>query len=94
MSPETAALLQKYMRNNVASVYGDNNFPGLTVCAKSGTAEVGGDKQPHAWFVGFIAEESKPYAVAVIVENAGTGAGVAVPIARQILEACPEIDYE
>ena len=40
------------MRNNTISEYGEDNFRGLELCAKSGTAEVGGMK-PHAWFAGF-----------------------------------------
>jgi peptidoglycan glycosyltransferase len=41
MTSATAEKMQKLMRNNVQSGYGDENFPGLTVCAKSGTAELG-----------------------------------------------------
>ena len=39
LKPETADTLTKLMRNNVQSVYGDWQFGGLSVCAKSGTAE-------------------------------------------------------
>ncbi len=39
IQPETAGTLTKLMRNNVQSVYGDWQFGGLSVCAKSGTAE-------------------------------------------------------
>ena len=43
MSEETAALLAEFMRNNVLNNYGAENFPGLTVCAKTGTSQLGGD---------------------------------------------------
>ena len=43
---------------------------GLDFCAKTGTAEVGGDeygnKKTNAWFVGFIEDERYPYAFAVV----------------------------
>jgi cell division protein FtsI/penicillin-binding protein 2 len=41
VSRSTAKTLQELMRYNVTYKYGAQNFPGLTVCAKSGTAETG-----------------------------------------------------
>ena len=39
IQPETAGTLTKLMRNDVQTIYGDWQFGGLSVCAKSGTAE-------------------------------------------------------
>ena len=44
MSYQTAQTLKELMRNNVVTKYGDKNFSGLEVCAKSGTAEIGNGK--------------------------------------------------
>ena len=44
MSYQTAQTLKELMRNNVVTKYGDKNFLGLEVCAKSGTAEIGNGK--------------------------------------------------
>lgn len=85
---QTAEKLTEMMRNNVVSVYGGGNFPDLYVCAKSGTAEVGGDQQPNATFAGFIQSNEYPLAFIVIVENGGSGSTVAGPIAGQVLRAC------
>lgn len=85
---ETAQRLTEMMRNNVVSIYGSGNFPDLYVCAKSGTAEVGGGLEPNATFAGFIQSEEYPLAFLVIVENGGSGSGVAAPIAAQVLDAC------
>lgn len=90
MSESTAAVIREYMQNNVESKYGSDNFPGLTVCAKTGTAEVGGDKKPNAVFTGFVADEKYPLAFIVIVEDGGYGKTVCVPIASQVLAACKE----
>ncbi|MGE5544299.1 MAG: penicillin-binding transpeptidase domain-containing protein [Bacillota bacterium] len=86
LSEETAGKLRTMMRNNVLETYGEGNFSGLQLCAKSGTAEVGGDKQPHAWFVGFMDREDCPLAFVVVVENGGGGSRVAGPIARKVLQ--------
>ena len=87
LSRETAETVAAYMRNNVKSKYGDDNFPGLTVCAKTGTAEVGGDKKPNAMLAGFVADDKYPLAFIVCVEDGGYGAKVCLPIASQVLEA-------
>ena len=90
VSAETARIVTEYMRNNVKNKYGDENFPGLTVCAKTGTAEVGGDRKPNAMLAGFVADSNYPLAFIVCVEDGGYGAKVCLPIASQVLEACVE----
>jgi len=71
LSEETAQQLSAMMRNDVIEEYGEDNFAGLELCAKSGTAEVGGDKEPHSWFVGFMDREDCPLAFVVVIENGG-----------------------
>lgn len=88
ISAETARILQEYMRNNVESRYGAENFPDVVVCAKTGTAEVGGDKKPNATFAGFVMEEDYPLAFIAVVEDGGYGREVCVPIVSKVLEAC------
>ena len=88
LSRQTCEVLRQMMRNNVENYYGDDQFQGFTVCAKSGTAEVGGDKKPNAMFAGFIDEESCPLAFVVTVENAGFGREICIPILSQVLAEC------
>lgn len=88
MSEETAERLQSYLRNNVQSIYGDWNFDGLNVCAKSGTSQLGGDKTSNAMFSGFVADEEYPLAFMVVVENGGYGASTCVPVLAKVLREC------
>ena len=88
MEQETAEAITELMRSNVGNGYGDDNFHGLTVCAKSGTSELGGDKRPNAMFAGFVADENYPLAFIVVVEEGGFGAQTCIPIISQILKAC------
>lgn len=88
LSDETLQVLQTYLRSNVQYSYGDDRFSGLNVCAKTGTAEVGGDKKPNAMLVGFVQDEEYPLAFIVCAENAGYGSSVCVPIASKVLSAC------
>lgn len=91
MDAETAKELTELMRNNVIGHYGDENFRGLTVCAKSGTGEVGGGKKPNAMFTGFVTDEAYPLAFIVCVENGGYGRTTCIPIIAPILEACKQV---
>lgn len=84
----TAAQVKEMMKNNVVQTYGTDRFRGLDIGAKSGTAEVGGDKRPNAWFAGFLDNPEHPYAFIVLVENGGGGASVAGEIAATVLQAC------
>lgn len=87
---DTASILQNMMRNNVEDNYGTDNFPGLDICAKSGTAEVGKNKRPNAWFTGFLRDEDHPYAFIVLVENGGFGSEVSGSIANKVLQEVVE----
>ncbi len=81
----TADILKGIMRYNVTANYGDSMFPHLNVCAKTGTAEVGEDKEPHGWMIGFSSNDDTPLAFCVIVENSGYGSKTAGPIAEKVL---------
>ena len=88
MSTQTAQTLRDLMRNNVENYYGDENFAGFSVCAKSGTAEVGGGQKPNAMFTGFVVDEEYPLAFIVTIENGGYGRLVCVPVLEKVLQAC------
>jgi len=90
LGEDVAARLEKEMIRVVKSGTGkraalDN---GYTVAGKTGSAEASNDKsiESHAWFVGYITNDSAPYAICVLVENGGSGGGVAAPLARKTLQ--------
>ena len=85
MPEETAAVLKSYMRGVVTGGTGAAaGISGVKVCGKTGSAELDTQQNTNAWFVGFLDEENSPYALSIVVENAGGGGSVAAPIARQI----------
>ena len=92
LMPESVAdTVADYMRNNVKNVYGDGNFGGLPVCAKSGTSQLGGDQKSNAMFAGFVDSEQYPLAFIVVVENGGYGSHTCVPIISKVLSACKTV---
>jgi len=86
MRRDTADKLGAMMDYTVHQSNVAGNFPGLELHAKTGTAEVGGGKSPHAWFTGYITNEGYPLAFVVVVENGGGGYAVASPIANRVLQ--------
>jgi len=92
LMPEAIAdQVRSYMRHNVESVYGDWNFPGLRVCAKSGTSQLGGGQKSNAMFAGFVENEEYPLAFMVVVENGGYGSHTCVPILSKVLGVCKAV---
>ncbi len=88
LNPSTANELKEMMVDTVVNNYGTWRFPdGVTVGAKSGTAELKENEIPHSWFVGFCDDETMPYAFAVIVENGGWGLDAAANVASDVLFA-------
>jgi peptidoglycan glycosyltransferase len=88
VSPAVAAELTTMMERVVQSGTGTAaQIPGVAVAGKTGTAENVPGRPTHAWFICFAPAKNPQIAVAVIVENGGTGGVTAAPIARRILEA-------
>lgn len=72
-------------REEGTAYYAFAGFRGLSVAAKTGTAQVSG-KQDTAVFAAFAPAEQPEYAIAVVLEESGFGGASAAPIARRILE--------
>ena len=64
-------------------VFGDAEY---TVCGKTGTAQSGDDRPPHAWFVAYAPRENPEIVIAVAVPNSREGSEVAAPITRRIMD--------
>ncbi len=81
MKPETAQIVRGMMETVVKEGSGRNAaVEGLVVGGKTGTAQVGGDLQPHAWFTGFAENGDRSVVIVVMVENGGEGSQMAAPI--------------
>jgi peptidoglycan glycosyltransferase len=98
MDTTTADTMREWMFavvNDPRGTGGAARIPGVPVAGKTGTAETGDGRPPHAWFIAFAPADSPRYAVSVLVEHGGTdgtnaeatGGRVAAPIAKQVLEA-------
>lgn len=73
-------------KNYIEDSSGSAKMTRVKVACKTGTAESGGDRDPHAWITVFAPFENPEIVVTVLVENGGEGSSVAGPIARDILK--------
>ena len=67
---------------------------GLKVSGKTGSAQVAGQAETNAWFVGFLDEPDLPYAVCVVVEDAGGGGQAAAPLAGTIFSQLRHLRHD
>lgn len=85
ISKENAEIITNMMVNAVKSGTGKSaRISGIEVAGKTGTAENPQGK-PHSWFIGFAPAEDPKIAIAVIVENGGSGGSNAAPIAGKVI---------
>ena len=94
VSPQTAAALTEMLTVVVDTGTGTNaQIAGIKVAGKTGTAQQGEGRKPHAWFVAFAPADTDPkVAVAVVLEEGGdapevSGNELAAPIARAVMRA-------
>jgi peptidoglycan glycosyltransferase len=81
VADKVKALMVEVVRNGTGTAASIN---GIEVAGKTGSAENPHGKA-HAWFVGFAPAQNPKIAIAVVVENAGSGGSVAGPIARDVI---------
>lgn len=88
LSASDAALLQDYMRGVVENGTGKKlNGQSYTAYGKTGSAEYNSAGDSHGWFVGYGSKEGyKDIAIAVVVEDGGSGSQSAVPVTKQIFD--------
>jgi penicillin-binding protein 2 len=58
----------------------------VKAAAKTGTAQVGGNQAPHAWFTSFAPFDQPEIVVTVLIENGVEGSVSAAPVVRDVLQ--------
>lgn len=92
-TPDIAAIIKEGMVAAVESGTAQAaGLPGMRVAGKTGSAENPGGPA-HAWFIGFAPAEQPGIAIAVVLENAGSGGALAAPIAGKLLAAAAAGGY-
>lgn len=89
-APSTVSLMHEALVQGVEGEWGrrfagEAKVPGVTTAGKTGSAELGGGRRAHSWFVGFAPAEEPRIVIAVIVEEAGRGIDRAAPLAGDLM---------
>lgn len=63
----------------------------VTVAGKTGTAETGLNRPDHAWFAGYVPADRPQIAFVVALENGGSGAKAAAPLAHELITELLEL---
>jgi penicillin-binding protein 2 len=87
----TARKVGEGMRYSMAGKTGTAQVFGIAQDAKYNADELAKKLHDHALFIAFAPIEAPELALAVVVENGGSGSGVAAPIARKVLDAYTEL---
>ncbi|MCS7003138.1 MAG: penicillin-binding transpeptidase domain-containing protein, partial [Dehalococcoidia bacterium] len=88
VSAQTAAAVRAIMVTSVNEGWASGaRIPGAAIGGKTGTAELGGPEEPHAWFMGFATADNPRVAIALVKEMSGASSAVAAPAARSVFEA-------
>lgn len=89
MSASDAQIMQQFMSEVVQSGTAHAlRGQSYTASGKTGSAEYNSKGDSHGWFVGYASQNGKnDIAIAVIVENGGSGSKSAVPVAKKVFNA-------
>ena len=94
LETSTASALEQLMIKVTESGTGKAAaIEGYTVASKTGTVQVEGQEANNALCVAYITEDDTPFAVAVIVEEGGSGGSTAAPLAGKMLLAAIKRQY-
>ncbi len=86
ISEKNINIVREGLRQTVVSgsAQGLQNVP-VAVAGKTGTAQWSTTKPEHAWFTGFAPYNNPEIVITILVEEAGEGSTIAVPIAQEFL---------
>ena len=91
LSPSTLQQVRQGLERVVSDPRGTGykriRLPDVPIAGKTGTAEVGGDLEDHAWFAGYVPANRPRLALVVVLEHAGSGGRQAGPVARQLVRS-------
>ncbi|MDX1450188.1 MAG: penicillin-binding transpeptidase domain-containing protein, partial [Acidimicrobiia bacterium] len=79
--------MNRVVTTGTASAAFDGFGPSLAlVGGKTGTGQSVKSKDNHAWFAGVAPIDDPQYAVAILIDEGGSGGAVAAPVARQVFQ--------
>lgn len=95
LSMETNRQIKELMLSGVETGSGSAaKVEGFKVAGKTGTAQVEGQEEYNAVFLGYVDHVNHPYSIAVISEDAGFGSSISAPIASELFKLAIDLAGE
>ena len=89
LKPETLEIIREGLRRVVCdpegTAHGTAYLETIAMAGKTGTAETGEGRAPHAWFAGYAPAEKPKLVFVVALEHAGSGATAAGPVVKRLV---------
>lgn len=86
--PATLKIVRQGLEQTVISpggtAHGTVYLDEIAIAGKTGTAETGPGRSPHAWFAGYAPADQPQCALVVVLEHAGAGGAMAGPIVQRL----------
>jgi penicillin-binding protein 2 len=97
LTNETLAAVREGLFRTVndpnGSAYATARITWPVIAGKTGTAQVGGAHQDHAWFAGYAPADEPRYALVIVLEHAGSGAANASVLAKDLIQRMRQLGY-
>ncbi len=88
LSPETLRVVRSGLADVVDSGTARNaGLRAFDAAGKTGSAQVGGNLETHAWFSGYAPRDNPQVVITVVLEHGGAGGENAAPLAAEVLAA-------
>jgi penicillin-binding protein 2 len=92
IDPQVLKIIQKGLRAAVTDDFGtarELDIDQLYVAGKTGTAQTSGEKEDHAWFIGYVKNAKKNIAFCVFLEHGGSSQNACL-VSKQFLLSMKE----
>ncbi len=90
IDPETLGVIRAGLEQTVSGANGTGHrtvySSRVAIAGKTGSAQTGLNRPPHAWFAGYAPADQPRYAFVVMIEYGGGGGETAGPLARKMVE--------
>jgi penicillin-binding protein 2 len=85
--------LDRVVSDPSGTAYSTVRLESIHIAGKTGTAETGPGRAPHAWFAGYVPADEPKLALVVVLEHAGDAAQAAGPVAQRLVRQMQELAY-
>ena len=85
--------LERVVSDPRGTAHGTVYLESVAVAGKTGTAETGPGRAPHAWFAGYVPADKPKLAFVVVLEHAGDAAETAGPVANRLVRQMQQLGY-